>query len=234
MRYTTNNLIDDTTLQVLNTGATKSGKSFFCLDLIKCLKLDKVIIQAFMYERQQPYKLIIDYLKKNDIPYTATDTLDTDELEDILNNYTEEHKLVILDDVLDKNTLKLPVIAGLYSRGRHNHISTIITSQSYYQIPEMIKSNCNLLVMYKSHSFAIDGVFRNRYNKEDAKNLKSIYDNLHKYRQKIGVDENGVPIFKNACLVIHDTENRLLQYRINLNGFNTSFMPKALLKLMES
>ena len=123
-----------------------SGKSNFIVNLIELFsKNDGTFssIEIFCRCRDEPlYQFLHDKTKGSIKIYE-----NLSELKDI-NTYdkTENHLIVFDDLVLTKDQSK---ISEYFLRGRKQGVSLIYLSQSYYQIPKMIRLNSNYLVILK-------------------------------------------------------------------------------------
>lgn len=123
-----------------------SGKSNFIVNLIELFsKGDGTFssIEIFCRCKDEPlYQFLHDKTKGGIKIYE-----NLSELKDI-NTYdkTENHLIVFDDLVLTKDQSK---ISEYFLRGRKQGVSLIYLSQSYYQIPKMIRLNSNYLVILK-------------------------------------------------------------------------------------
>lgn len=123
-----------------------SGKSNWVVNLIELFsKGDGTFstIEIFCRCKDEPlYQYLVDKTKGLIKIYE-----NLSELKDI-NSYdkTENHLIVFDDLCLEKNQSK---ISEFFLRGRKQGVSLIYLSQSYYQIPKMIRLNSNYLVILK-------------------------------------------------------------------------------------
>ncbi len=123
-----------------------SGKSNFVVNLIELFSKGQGTfssIELFCRCKDEPlYQFLSDKTKGAIKIYE-----DLSELKDI-NSYdkTENHLIVFDDLVLTKDQSK---ISEYFLRGRKHGVSLIYLSQSYYQIPKMIRLNSNYLVILK-------------------------------------------------------------------------------------
>ncbi len=123
-----------------------SGKSNMIVNLIELFsKGDGTFssIEIFCRCKDEPlYQYLADKTKGAIKIYE-----DLNELKNI-NTYdkTENHLIVFDDLVLTKDQSK---ISEYFLRGRKQGVSLIYLSQSYYQIPKMIRLNSNYLVILK-------------------------------------------------------------------------------------
>lgn len=123
-----------------------SGKSNMIVNLIELFsKGDGTFssIEIFCRCRDEPLYQFLHDKSKGAIKIYE----DLTELKDI-NSYdkTENHLIVFDDLCLEKNQSK---ISEYFLRGRKQGVSLIYLSQSYYQIPKMIRLNSNYLVILK-------------------------------------------------------------------------------------
>jgi hypothetical protein len=123
-----------------------SGKSNFVVNLIELFsKNDGTFssIEIFCRCKDEPlYQFLHDKTKGGIKIYE-----DLSELKNINSYDKTENSLIVFDDlVLTKDQ---SMISEFFLRGRKQGISLIYLSQSYYQIPKMIRLNSNYLVILK-------------------------------------------------------------------------------------
>ena len=123
-----------------------SGKSNFVVNLIELFSKGEGTfssIEIFCRCKDEPlYQFLHDKTKGGIKIYE-----DLNELKNINTYDKTENHLIIWDDlVLTKDQ---SMISEFFLRGRKQGISLIYLSQSYYQIPKMIRLNSNYLVILK-------------------------------------------------------------------------------------
>ena len=123
-----------------------SGKSNFVVNLIELFSKGEgtfSTIEIFCRCKDEPlYQFLHDKTKGGIKIYE-----DLNELKNINSYDKNDNHLIIWDDlVLTKDQ---SMISEFFLRGRKQGISLIYLSQSYYQIPKMIRLNSNYLVILK-------------------------------------------------------------------------------------
>ena len=65
----------------------------------------------------------------------------------------ENNSIIILDDLNEKENNN-DKIQAMFKRGRHNNLSTFITSQEYYELPKRtIRCNRNVFNLFKLNNY---------------------------------------------------------------------------------
>ena len=63
--------------------------------------------------------------------------------------------LVIIDDLADDYKASHdPILNSLFTRGRHNSISTIVSTQKFKAISNMVRVNCTDLYVYRIRNYS--------------------------------------------------------------------------------
>jgi hypothetical protein len=136
--------------RALIVGSSGSGKTNMVLDLIlNHIYYDKIYIYAKNLD-QPIYEFLEEFLNKAKdegelIDYSINSELNEDLKLDNFDN--DGQTLIIFDDFITEKDQHL--ISDLFVRGRHKNISTIYISQSYMDIPKLIRKNSNYLALYK-------------------------------------------------------------------------------------
>ncbi len=138
--------IDKLPFRIVCNAPSGSGKSNWVVNLIELFsKGDGTFssIEIFCRCKDEPLYQFLHDKSKGAIKIYEN----LSELKDI-NTYdkTENHLIVFDDLVLTKDQSK---ISEFFLRGRKQGVSLIYLSQSYYQIPKMIRLNSNYLVILK-------------------------------------------------------------------------------------
>lgn len=124
------------------------------------------------------------------------DTYDTESLEKIIalqhkiTRFSKESGkkklfsiLIIIDDLADDVhvTRHSKLLHTLYCRGRHNQISTIVSTQKYYALATIIRVNATALIVYRLRSFKeLECFLEENGALVDKKTLLEIYRNATK------------------------------------------------------
>jgi len=178
-------------------GGSGSGKTNLVVDLIS---------------RWLPWNILMVYAKHLDIPaYVALrqkiekreqklkrpisvwsssldDVIPLDEL-----NPENAHIALFDDMVLDKKAQDK--IAHFFIRGRHKNVSAIYVSQSWKQVPKMIRENCTHIILLRGNNAdTLDDLYRDYgsgfKNKEDF--LKFVRAGTQKPFGFVVIDDNPV------------------------------------------
>lgn len=100
-------------------------------------------------------------------------------------------KLVVFDDLVNCDKKTQAKIANHYTDGRHHRISPIYLSQSYFDVPKKIRTNCTKMILYKPN---VDDD-KMRISKESRFD-KGLFDCLDKH-DFLYVDQQSKTVKKN-------------------------------------
>jgi len=156
------------------------------IELYKLLKkLEKKKKQSIMGEEYETISI-------EDFPKRMTDEDFQDELDvDFINGLIEEQKhvikkygkkycdklLLIIDDFASAKILKSPYFKKIIFNSRHYNISTIITSQSYFQIEKSVRLNASLVLLYETgNSVEIKAMYDENHAGIDYKKWLDMYN----------------------------------------------------------
>ena len=114
------------------------------------------------------------------------DILDTDEYES-----DDCVKLVVFDDLMNADKKIQAKIADHFTDGRHSKICPVYLSQSYFTIPEDIRTNCSKVIVYDPPT---DGK-KARISKE-CRFDKCKFEDLDKH-DFLFINQNNCELFKN-------------------------------------
>jgi hypothetical protein len=191
--------------RMLIIGGSGSGKTNMLTNLIlDYLYYDEIYIYA--KDLQEPFyeflEGILDLSKETE---SIDDFHMSSELDDKLNldNYPDSEiiqRLVIFDDFITEKDQFL--IEDLFVRGRKKHFSIIYLSQSFMDIPRIIRKNSNYLALYKLEDDGEVKTILRRYSGSTNDNIFDIY--------KESVDEEY-----NFMLIDKKTTDKKLKYRKN-------------------
>ena len=197
-------------------GYTGSGKSNFLMNFIDNIGcFNKITLYA--KNLQEPlYKYLIDRIKLLE-KETGVNILDVyDNIDDVrpADTYdTSDNNLVIFDDVINEGKKKLTNLNNLFTLGRKNNITTVFISQSYFDIPSIIRKNCQILVILKiKNKNDITRILRDNTFDMTADELISVYNFI---RNKLGD--------KHFLLLDSKTNNPDLKVRIDYTGVKDYF-----------
>lgn len=147
---------------------------------------------------------IFEVSKENKILKEFVITSEIDDLIELDN--LEEHKndqtLIIFDDFINESEKEHKPIKTLFTQGRKKNVSTIYISQSFVDIPRIIRRNSNYLLLFKQ---ADDGEAKEIIRRFSGGNKDKIFE-MYK-------EATNAPF--NFFLIDKKTNNPLLQYRKN-------------------
>lgn len=161
--------------RALIVGASGSMKSNLAVNLI--LKLN-CFTKIFLFCRnlQQPlYQFLIDTYQKIEkklgirILYFSEDIEDMPPLEAFNKNETN---LVLIDDMILE---KLKSVRELFVRSRPYNISILFLSQTYYEIPKLIRQNADILILKRINTKRDLTAIAKEYSLGSADNLIDLY-----------------------------------------------------------
>lgn len=136
--------------RMLILGSSGSGKTNVALNLIKLIGVFTKIY-LFAKNTEEPlYKYLIDTLTKKSIKLKKQLIVVSNELEDMPDVDEidkEENNLFIFDDLV--TTKNQRSISDLFIRGRKQNASVIYISQSYFDIPTLIRKNSDYIIVKK-------------------------------------------------------------------------------------
>jgi hypothetical protein len=151
-----------------------SGKTNFLLNLIRVFSQGKgTFIEIYIITRNKDEPLYNYLSGEFDQIHIKEGMSSTPKLDDMDKN---ENHLVIWDDlVLSKN---LNSVEEYYIRARKKNCSVVFLSQSYYDIPKMIRKNSNYLVLLNlGGSKREQTAILNEWSSDlDKDKLKAIYN----------------------------------------------------------
>ena len=131
--------------RMLIIGGSGCGKTNILMNLIfKWLSYDMlVIISHSLY--QPKYKILCEYADR--FPQSIKCLDDVYEALDV-NFNPKKQNLVVFDDIMTDSKSQ-PAIIKFFSQGRHNNISCIYLSQSFFAVPKNIRLNSTHYVLFE-------------------------------------------------------------------------------------
>lgn len=157
-------------------GSSGSMKTTTLLNIIK--KMSKTfdhVILCCKSSSEPLYQWLIDKLKDNISVYENGEIPTIEEVQDA---HEDEQVLAIFDDLInDKYANQQIVEYFIRSRKACKGISCFYLSQSYYQIPKIIRSNSNYLILKKLASLKDLSLILNENNMAnvDIKKFRKLY-----------------------------------------------------------
>ena len=146
-----NNFIGED-FRMLMSGKSGCGKTNTLMHMLRgpLIYYDKI----YMYTpnaHQEKIKDLSELMNKisEKVGYSIMEIIDADGIKDT-NEYPSDtnRKIVIFDDLMNANDKIQKKIANHFTDGRHHMISPIYLSQSYFDIPKKIRTNCTNMVLY--------------------------------------------------------------------------------------
>jgi hypothetical protein len=106
------------------------------------------------------------------------------ELPDLDTLDKEENTLLVLDDMCNENIKLQRPVCDFAIRCRKLNCSLVYISQSYYQVPKLIRDNINYLILKQVSSMKnLTMIVRECSLGIDKKQLKNIYDDATENKQ---------------------------------------------------
>ena len=170
-----NNLISDPVCRILIVGASGSGKTQNVMEWIKRTSGAYYKIYIICPNNRQPlYQWLSDMLGDSiEILPNMNDLAPPKELEPI--GYS---KLIIFDDMVAENKNVLKKISDYYIQGRHGLCAVMFLSQSFFDIPKIIRLNTNYILIRQLGNFKDIPYILKTYSPKDidTDKLKKIYE----------------------------------------------------------
>jgi DNA polymerase III delta prime subunit len=164
--------------RMIIAGSSGSGKTSTLLNLIHNMNDTFERIHIVTKNADEPlYCFLEDKLKEANFKITeGVHTLpDLDEMDKTQNN------LIVLDDLCNETAKAQRPICDYVIRCRKKNCSFIYISQSYYQVPKLIRDNINYLILKQVSSMRnLTCIMREASLGIDKKELKAIYQDATK------------------------------------------------------
>lgn len=167
----------DDHFRMILLGSSNSGKSYFLINLLKTHLVncfDIFIVVSPMPDNLEAYKRVLpSNMFYTEYPKKQVEKLVRYNQEQILKKGGRPAKiLIILDDCAGKMTRQNDVLNSLFTRGTHDFISTILTTQYYKLISPTIRENATYIVIFQINTNfdqMIKDLFRRYMDKRDIK-----------------------------------------------------------------
>ena len=133
-------------------GSSGSMKTNFVCNLIAQIGAFNKIFLFVKDPTESLYKFLIDHFQeiekkvKEPIIFFSNDPSEIPDYEFFDPKY---NNLCIFDDLINEKSKDLQNVANLYTMGRKRNVSSIFISQSYFQIPKIIRQNTDVLFILK-------------------------------------------------------------------------------------
>lgn len=167
-------------MRMIIAGSSGSGKTQTLLNLIYNMPDTFEKIYICTKNKAEPlYEFLEDKYKNNGI-----EIMEFPDLPDLDSFDKTENSLVVLDDLCNETVKAQRPIADFFIRARKLNASLIYISQSFYQVPKLIRDNINYLIIKQVSSMKnltmIMREFSLGINKDK---LKEIYNDATKTKQ---------------------------------------------------
>ena len=131
-------------------GASGQGKTNIAMNIIYGTKVWTRYYLCVKSPDEPLYRLFTEMcrkLEKKSGREILTVLTDPDELPPVDEFDEKQRTLVLFDDVITDAKAKLKHIANFWVRGRKQGITTMFLSQSFFQIPKLIRDNTDILIL---------------------------------------------------------------------------------------
>lgn len=178
--------------RMIIAGNSGSGKTQTLLNLLYNMPdtFEKIFIVT--KNKDEPlYNYLEDKLKDEGVSIKEgiSELPDLDSLDKTQNN------LIVLDDLVNESAKQQRPIADYFIRARKKNCSLIYISQSFYQVPKLIRDNISYLIIKQVSSMKnLTMICRECSLGIDKKQLKKIYDDATQSKQDfLLIDLEGEP-----------------------------------------
>lgn len=160
----------DLHFRMLVSAPSGSGKTSFVFNLIHLMDGTFDHIYIITANKNEP---LYDYLEeKSNKRIEITEGIHS--IPDMDKFKKDEQYLIIFDDLVNKKN-QSPII-NYFIRCRKKNCSAIYISQSYYDIPSIIRKNVNYAVFLKLGSIKEMKMILRDYSMDDINQLKNMFD----------------------------------------------------------
>jgi ABC-type dipeptide/oligopeptide/nickel transport system ATPase component len=162
-------------------GGSGSGKTQTLLSVLHIMSSTFSKVFIITKNKDEPlYKYLEDKYKDDGLSVKEG----IHELPDLDTLNKEENTLVVLDDMCNENLKLQRPVCDFAIRCRKLNCSLIYISQSYYQVPKLIRDNINYLILKQVSSMKnLTMIVRECSLGIDKKQLKNIYDDATENKQ---------------------------------------------------
>lgn len=205
-------------------GSSGSGKTLMVCNLVMrgFLDFERICIFAPSIQDNPDYIRIIKILQnqaeKENIPLssllvTGEEVKDIPKLEELENRKT----ICIFDDLLTERNQD--IIKTYFTRGRHKGISSFYLAQGYFDIPKLIRRNCNVVSLFSLDGREVNELSRNIEISDKNKLLNMYKEATNEPYGFLHVDLTQQP--------------KWCKYRKNLDGFFKELIPDNLINVVQ-
>lgn len=205
-------------------GASGGGKTTTALNIILDLNCFTKIWLICKKPTEPIYSFFINSLRlaekkiKAKILTVSDDIAETPD-PDSLND--KETNLMIFDDLIAESPKAMKNVSNVFIYGRKMNCSCIFISQSYFDIPKLIRKQCNYIVLRKVHSTKDLLRILQEYSLGlDIETLNSMYEKCTKD-------------FNSFLMIDLETNDKKLKFRRNYTPINTVSDDRITLRKMK-
>jgi len=167
--------------RMIIAGNSGSGKTQTLLNLLYNMPDTFENIYITTKNKDEPlYNYLEDKLKEQGLKITEG----LENLPDLDSMDKEQNTLIVLDDLVNEPAKQQRPIADYFIRARKKNCSLIYISQSFYQVPKLIRDNITYLIIKQVSSMKnLTMICRECSLGVDKKQLKKIYDDATQSKQ---------------------------------------------------
>jgi len=167
--------------RMIIAGNSGSGKTQTLLNLLYNMPDTFENIYITTKNKDEPlYNYLEDKLKEDGLKITEG----LENLPDLDQMDKEQNNLIILDDLVNEPAKQQRPIADYFIRARKKNCSLIYISQSFYQVPKLIRDNITYLIIKQVSSMKnLTMICRECSLGVDKEQLKKIYDDATQNKQ---------------------------------------------------
>jgi hypothetical protein len=193
-----------------------AGKTSVMRNIIDGIGIwDKIVLWA--KDLEEPlWKDFIERCQKIEKKYKTTILLAISEGKDLpsVDDWNpKEHNLLLCDDLIAEDPKSLALLKPYWLRGRKKEISMAFLSQGYFDVPKLVRKNCQYLILKKiENPMDLKRILRERALDVTVSQLMAMY----KYAIEDSPTAQKHP--KLAFFMIDsDTKEKALQFRANFD-----------------
>jgi hypothetical protein len=143
----------DLPARILVIGSSGSGKTNWLISMIRIFGCFRRIYLFAKCLDEPLYRMLIDYFArlekklKTEILFYSNDITEIPTASSMAAD--GDPVLVILDDLINAQNLMKSNVPDLFTMGRKSGITTILLSQSYFKVPQLLRQNSSFIVLKK-------------------------------------------------------------------------------------
>ena len=169
--------------RLLVVGSSGSGKTNVVINLINIMSCFSKIYLFAKNTSEPLWAWFIDKMiqlsrrAKRELLVVSNDVSDMPNIDEVDEN---ENNLFIFDDQITEAVSKQKAISELFIRGRKQNASAIYISQSYFDVPKLIRKNCDYIIIKKINTIRDLRSIIKEYNLSDItpEKLLEVYKSI--------------------------------------------------------